>query len=54
MMWENRPRVADWFTRIKARPSFKAIADYPPLHRLMERTTIMGTASVRESVAYAA
>ena len=29
-MWENRPRVADWFTRIKARPSFKAIADYPP------------------------
>ena len=29
-MWQNRPRLADWFTRIKARPSFKAIADYPP------------------------
>ena len=29
-MWENRPRLADWFARIKARPSFKAIADYPP------------------------
>ena len=22
--------LADWFARIKARPSFKAIADYPP------------------------
>jgi glutathione S-transferase len=29
-MWESRPRVADWFARIKARPSFKAISDYPP------------------------
>jgi glutathione S-transferase len=29
-LWEDRPRVADWFTRIKARPSFKAISDYPP------------------------
>jgi glutathione S-transferase len=29
-LWENRPRVADWFTRIKVRPSHKAIADYPP------------------------
>src|SRR5215471_1973731 len=29
-LWENRPRVADWFARIKARPSYKAIADYPP------------------------
>jgi len=29
-MWENRPRLADWFARIKARPSFRAIADYPP------------------------
>jgi glutathione S-transferase len=29
-MWQNRPRLAEWFTRIKARPSFKAIADYPP------------------------
>ena len=29
-MWENRPKLADWFTRIKARPSFKMIADYPP------------------------
>lgn len=29
-MWENRPRLGDWFRRIKARPSFKAIADYPP------------------------
>lgn len=28
-----------------------AIADYPPLHRLMERTTIMGTASVSVSMA---
>src|ERR1044072_4549527 len=24
-MWENRPRLADWFGRIKARPSFKMI-----------------------------
>jgi len=22
-MWEKRPRLADWFARIKARPSFK-------------------------------
>src|SRR6476661_4608837 len=29
-LWENRPRVLDWFTRIKARPSFKGISDYPP------------------------
>jgi glutathione S-transferase len=29
-LWENRPRVADWFRRVKLRPSFKAIADYPP------------------------
>jgi glutathione S-transferase len=29
-LWESRPRVADWFTRIKARPSFKGISDYPP------------------------
>src|SRR4029079_7066445 len=29
-MWQDRPRLADWFARIKARPSFKAIADYPP------------------------
>ena len=29
-LWENRPRVADWFARIKARPSYKAIAAYPP------------------------
>src|SRR5215813_560897 len=28
-MWENRPKVADWFARIKARPSFKMISDYP-------------------------
>jgi hypothetical protein len=27
---ENRPRVADWFARIKARPRYKGIADYPP------------------------
>ena len=29
-MWEDRPRLAEWFARIKARPSFKAIADFPP------------------------
>ena len=29
-LWENRSRVADWFARIKARPSYKAITDYPP------------------------
>jgi glutathione S-transferase len=29
-MWDNRPKLADWFKRIKARPSFKMIADYPP------------------------
>jgi glutathione S-transferase len=29
-MWDNRPRLADWFQRIKARQSFAAIADYPP------------------------
>jgi glutathione S-transferase len=29
-MWDNRPRLADWFSRIKARKSFAAIADYPP------------------------
>src|SRR5262249_14027667 len=29
-LWENRPRLADWFARVKARPSFKGIADYPP------------------------
>ena len=29
-MWDNRPHLADWLKRIKARPSFKMIADYPP------------------------
>ena len=29
-LWDNRPRVDDWFMRIKARPSFKGISDYPP------------------------
>jgi glutathione S-transferase len=29
-MWDSRPRLADWFKRIKSRPSFAAIADYPP------------------------
>ena len=29
-LWDNRPRVAEWFERVKARPSFKALADYPP------------------------
>ena len=29
-MWENRPHVASWFSRIKARPSFRAISEYPP------------------------
>jgi glutathione S-transferase len=29
-LWENRPRLADWFTRVKARASFKGISDYPP------------------------
>jgi glutathione S-transferase len=29
-MWENRPHVAEWFSRIKARPSFRAISEYPP------------------------
>ena len=29
-LWDNRPRVADWFERVKDRSSFKAIADYPP------------------------
>jgi hypothetical protein len=29
-LWENRPRVADWYARIEARASYKGIADYPP------------------------
>jgi glutathione S-transferase len=29
-MWDQRPRLADWFARVKARSSFAAIADYPP------------------------
>jgi glutathione S-transferase len=29
-LWDSRPRVADWFARIKARPSFNGISDYPP------------------------
>lgn len=29
-LWEERPRVADWFARVKARPSFAGISDYPP------------------------
>jgi len=29
-LWDNRPHVAEWFERVKARPSFKALADYPP------------------------
>jgi glutathione S-transferase len=29
-MWEDRPCLADWFKRIKARPSYKAISDFPP------------------------
>ncbi|MSQ72695.1 MAG: glutathione S-transferase family protein [Betaproteobacteria bacterium] len=30
-MWGKRPKVADWFVRMKARPSFKAISDYDPI-----------------------
>lgn len=30
-MWESRPGLAAWFARIKARPSFKAISEYPPM-----------------------
>jgi glutathione S-transferase len=29
-MWENRPGLEDWFRRLKARSSFRAISDYPP------------------------
>jgi glutathione S-transferase len=29
-MWEGRPHLAAWFKRVKARPTFKAISDYPP------------------------
>jgi glutathione S-transferase len=29
-MWKDRPRLDNWFNRVKARPSFKAITDYPP------------------------
>jgi glutathione S-transferase len=29
-LWDGRPRVADWFARIKMRPSYQAISDYPP------------------------
>jgi glutathione S-transferase len=29
-LWDNRPRVAEWLERVKARPSFKAVVDYPP------------------------
>jgi glutathione S-transferase len=29
-MWKDRPRLDNWFNRIKGRPSFKAIMDYPP------------------------
>ena len=30
-MWGKRPKVSDWFARMKARPSFKAISDYDPI-----------------------
>jgi len=29
-MWEGQPRLEDWFKRVKARPSFTAISEYPP------------------------
>ncbi len=29
-LWEHRPRLAEWFASIKARPSYKAITDFPP------------------------
>jgi glutathione S-transferase len=29
-LWEDRPRVADWYKRIKARPSYTGISNYPP------------------------
>jgi glutathione S-transferase len=29
-LWESRPRVTDWYARIKARPSYRGISDYPP------------------------
>jgi glutathione S-transferase len=29
-LWESRPRLADWFARVKARPSFIGITNYPP------------------------
>ena len=30
-LWESRPAVADWFARVKSRPSYKGISDYPPM-----------------------
>lgn len=30
-MWAQRPHVAGWFARMKARPSFKAISEYDPV-----------------------
>ena len=29
-LWESRPRLEDWFARVKARPSITAITEYPP------------------------
>ena len=46
-MWDSRPRLADWFRRIKARPSFTAISDYPPAD--YDDTAAMGSRIGRAS-----
>jgi glutathione S-transferase len=37
-LWESRPRVADWFARIKARPSYK---ESRITHRLTTTTPVV-------------
>lgn len=29
-LWENRPRVSDWYDRVRARANYSAIADHAP------------------------
>jgi taurine dioxygenase len=50
-IYRHNWRVGDLLAWDNCSTQHCAIADYPPRHRLMERTTIMGAASVRDAMA---
>ena len=48
---KDRPRLGDWFARVKARPSFKAISDYPPSDYDTGRDGLENWPRIRELIA---